>query len=84
MKKLVLMSTVIGLFASGCTSLKVWDYEGWGRDKWQQPERVIRTLEIKTGDRIADIGSGGGYFPFRWQKRLDQVELSMLWMWMRD
>ena len=33
-----------------------------GRDGWQHPDRVIETLEIKPGDRVADIGAGDGYF----------------------
>jgi hypothetical protein len=37
-------------------------YEGWGRDGWQQPERVIRELTIRPGNSVADLGAGGGYF----------------------
>jgi len=50
---------------AGCTTLKKWTYEGFGRDAWQQPEKVVQSLAIKPGDRIADLGSGGGYFTFR-------------------
>jgi len=50
---------------AGCTALKKCAYEGFGRDGWQQPERVVRSLAIKPGERIADLGSGGGYFTFR-------------------
>ncbi len=50
------------LCTTGCTSLKVLSYEGPGRDRWQQPEEVIRVLDIQPGDVVADIGSGGGYF----------------------
>lgn len=39
--------------------------QGAGRDAWQQPERVVETLGIKPGQRVADIGAGGGYFTFR-------------------
>ena len=55
----------IALFAGGCSQLKRWAYERGDRDAWQQPERVIGSLAIEPGDRIADIGSGGGYFSFR-------------------
>jgi len=50
---------------AGCTTLKKCAYEGFGRDGWQQPEKVVQSLAIKPGDRIADLGSGGGYFTFR-------------------
>lgn len=50
---------------AGCTALKKCAYEGFGRDGWQQPEKVVQSLALKPGDRIADLGSGGGYFTFR-------------------
>jgi len=53
------------LLLAGCTTLKKWAYEGFGRDAWQQPEKVVQSLAIEPGDRIADLGSGGGYFTFR-------------------
>ena len=34
------------------------------REQWQQPSRVIGALGVKTGDHVADIGAGGGYFTF--------------------
>ncbi len=53
------------LLLAGCTSLKRCAYEGINRDQWQKPDKVIRSLGIRSGDRIADLGSGGGYFTFR-------------------
>jgi ubiquinone/menaquinone biosynthesis C-methylase UbiE len=35
------------------------------RARWQQPEAVIQSLSIRPGDRVADLGAGGGYFTFR-------------------
>jgi arsenite methyltransferase len=43
-------------------------YEGFGRDKWQQPERVIAALALQPGDVIADLGSGTGYFTLRFAR----------------
>lgn len=51
--------------ALACTQLKRCTYEGWGRDGWQQPDRVVETLSLKPGARVADLGAGGGYFTFR-------------------
>jgi predicted methyltransferase len=58
------LTAVVAL--SGCTAdQKARAYAGDDRDEWQQPERVIEALEIDPGQRIADLGSGGGYFTFR-------------------
>ena len=35
------------------------------RDNYQKPQEVIRALNIKPGEVIADIGAGSGYFTFR-------------------
>lgn len=40
-------------------------YETPGRDDWAQPERVIETLDVAPGARVADLGAGGGYFTYR-------------------
>jgi len=49
----------------GCTALKRFAYEGFGRDGWQKPEEVVAALALRPGDHVADLGSGGGYFTFR-------------------
>ncbi len=36
-----------------------------GRDKWQQPERVVQALGLKGGETVADVGAGSGYFAVR-------------------
>ena len=53
------------LISTGCTEFKKWAYEGFDRDEWQKPEKVIQTLKIQLGDQVADLGSGSGYFTFR-------------------
>jgi ubiquinone/menaquinone biosynthesis C-methylase UbiE len=37
-------------------------FEDPERDKWQQPDRVVRELGIGNGDVVADVGAGTGYF----------------------
>jgi SAM-dependent methyltransferase len=43
----------------------VWLLERPERDAYQQPDRVMETLAFAQGERVADIGSGSGYFTRR-------------------
>jgi arsenite methyltransferase len=36
--------------------------QDYGRDRWQKPDEVVKSLNLKPGDVIADIGAGHGYF----------------------
>jgi arsenite methyltransferase len=36
-----------------------------GRDREQQPDRVVAALGLQPGQCVADLGSGSGYFTFR-------------------
>jgi arsenite methyltransferase len=49
---------------TGCGPLKRCAYEGFDRDEWQQPARVIADLGLAPGAKVADLGAGGGYFTF--------------------
>jgi arsenite methyltransferase len=40
------------------------------RDSEQKPEEVLKVLDIKRGETIADIGAGSGYFAFRIAKQV--------------
>ena len=64
MKRTAALLLAVGMLA-GCSSIKRFSYEGSSRDEWQQPERVIAALGIRPGDRVADLGSGSGYFTLR-------------------
>jgi len=35
------------------------------RDTYQKPEQVMQTLAFRLGERVADVGSGSGYFTVR-------------------
>jgi predicted methyltransferase len=66
--KLIKIQLLILFLLAGCTRLKQCAYEGFSRDQWQQRDRVVESLQIHAGDRVADIGSGGGYFVFAFAK----------------
>ena len=53
------------LLLAGCGTVKRYAYEGFDRDEWQQPERVVADLALAPGAKVADLGAGGGYFTFR-------------------
>jgi cyclopropane fatty-acyl-phospholipid synthase-like methyltransferase len=35
------------------------------RDDFQKPDEVMRTLDFREGERVADVGAGSGYFTVR-------------------
>lgn len=37
-------------------------FEDPERDEWQKPAEVVKTMRLKPGDVVADIGAGTGYF----------------------
>ncbi len=69
MKKNILLRTlliVLFLVASvACKDGKHGSFDLSNRDAWQMPDKVIGTLAISPASRIADLGSGEGYFLFR-------------------
>jgi arsenite methyltransferase len=40
------------------------------RDAYQKPHEVVTALDLKEGERIADIGSGSGYFALRFARHV--------------
>ena len=61
----VAAALLLFVVCSGCARLKSFGYSGFGRDGWQKPDEVVDLLDVRAGDRIADLGAGGGYFTFR-------------------
>ncbi len=45
------------------------------RDAYQKPHEVVMALGLKDGDRIADIGSGSGYFTLRFANHVGRTGL---------
>ena len=69
---LSLLLLIVFVGPVGCGSFKRFLYEGIGRDEWQKPDQVVSTLAISPGDQIADLGSGGGYFTYRFAEAVGQ------------
>lgn len=38
------------------------------RESWENSKKIMSLLPLKKGDKIADIGSGSGYFSYRFSK----------------
>jgi ubiquinone/menaquinone biosynthesis C-methylase UbiE len=55
----------IVVLAVSCGPLRRFGYGGFGRDSWQQPDRVVESLALPPGAHVADLGAGGGYFTWR-------------------
>jgi len=53
------------LVGVGCGSLSRTFMNASWRDRWQQPEVVVHSLALQSGNYVADLGAGGGYFTFR-------------------
>jgi ubiquinone/menaquinone biosynthesis C-methylase UbiE len=56
---------VLAVVGEGCGPARRYAYAGPGRDDWQKPDAVLALLGVGPGDRVADLGAGGGYFTFR-------------------
>lgn len=56
------VALLLPLLLSACTTLKKCEYEGFFRDRWQMPREVVRVLELRPEEAVADLGSGSGYF----------------------
>ena len=57
-----LATCTLALALVGCNGLGRLDWTTLGRASWQRPTDVVRTLEIRPGDRVADVGAGEGFF----------------------
>ena len=52
-------SLLANLACPGATRM---DWTDPGRESWQQPDKVVSELDIRPGERVADLGAGDGYF----------------------
>jgi SAM-dependent methyltransferase len=68
--RLLFLALLISLIAflcisTGCSTVGKMDLSRVatsGRDGWQLPDQVVAALDLQPGDRVAEIGAGGGYW----------------------
>jgi predicted methyltransferase len=62
------------------------------RDQWQRPSEVLRALDLREGNTVADLGSGSGYFTLKLAPvvgkqgqvlAVDLRKLSLFFLWTR-
>ena len=62
------------------------------RDRWQQPDEVVKALNLKAGDVAVDLGCGSGYFSLKLSRLVgknghviaeDIRRLSLTFLWVR-
>ena len=56
------------LLVTGCAEWNYRDMADPSRDAWQKPQGVVEKLSIGRGARVADLGSGAGYFTWHLSK----------------
>lgn len=56
------------LCLTGCAGWNYQDMADPSRDVWQKPQGVVEKLSISRGARVADLGSGTGYFTWHLAK----------------
>jgi hypothetical protein len=59
----LLLAAGLMMMAPDLTKMDYWSL--FSRAAWQLPDRVIKSLDIRPCDRVADIGAGDGYFTLR-------------------
>jgi len=47
--------------------------ESPSRKEWQKPDWIVKRLKLKSGQRVADIGSGSGYFAIRFARAVKEA-----------
>jgi predicted methyltransferase len=62
---LFLLIGLAGLTFQGIRTLQTLTAVEADRDQWQRPDDVIRSLDLKDGSVVVDLGSGAGYFTLK-------------------
>lgn len=71
----ILLGTWILVISYAAFCFQVPEKEKWvpdydQREEWQQPEKILDAIGIRSGMTVADVGAGAGYFTFRLAERV--------------
>ena len=66
-----MMAYAVGLVLGVLLAAEASQAQG-NRNEWQQPDRVVTDLNLKSGASVADVGCGNGYFTFRLAKAVGE------------
>jgi hypothetical protein len=61
----VVVVALLSLAYKGINTIYVLNAVEAERDPWQKPSEVISRLNLKSGDVVADVGAGAGYFSLK-------------------
>jgi ubiquinone/menaquinone biosynthesis C-methylase UbiE len=82
----------LGTLYSFTNTLRQLDVIESERDQWQRPSDVLRALDLREGNTVADLGSGSGYFTLKLAPAVgkqgqvlavDLRKLSLFFLWTR-
>jgi predicted methyltransferase len=88
----VVVVALLGLAYKGINTIYVLNAVEAERDQWQKPSEVISRLNLKSGDVVADVGSGAGYFSLKLSPvvgrsgtvlAVDVRKLPLVFLWIR-
>ncbi len=94
--EVVLFVSAFDAAARAMNTIRYLDFIERERDQWQRPWDVISLLDVKDGSKVAEVGSGSGYFALKLSRVVGQagevvavdvrrLPLAFLWArsWMR-
>lgn len=62
------MTTLLLISFVGCSKLKSAFFNKFANDEDSKPNEILKELNIQNEEKIADLGSGGGYYTFRFSE----------------
>ena len=58
---------------TGARAGYIQNLESPSRQEWQKPDQVVERLKLEGGQRVAEIGSGSGYFVVRFARAVGEA-----------